>query len=152
MEYAVNKAFKQENYFYTSLGNSFDPDIVTMEHIRVLIKKYHIGKIYFVLSNDNQIILDALEGQFFSKTRGLKHVYLEITKQRKTSAMWSQTKNPQSMILSYYLNNKIRALQTSLSDVFYRPNSVSGIIYDRDAQVFKTIYSDLICSEKFHFN
>ena len=60
LESVVNHVFRNENYFYTSLGNSIVPEKRTLEYIEELITKHHITNVYFVLSNDNPIILDAL--------------------------------------------------------------------------------------------
>jgi hypothetical protein len=151
LEFTINKAFKHENYFYTSLANSFAPDIETLESIKDLILKRNINKIYFVLSNENQLIVDALEGRFFYNIKGLKVFYNEIIKQKKYSDVWSQTSYSRFMLLSCYLNKKIKELEIGLNN-FYPAIQISGKIYNKHQNVFNTIYSSLICAEKFYLN
>ena len=67
LEARINKQYTTVNYFYTSLGNSFNIDHVSLKNIQELITNHSIRNIYFVLSSDNRFILDALEGHFFLK-------------------------------------------------------------------------------------
>ncbi len=152
LEETINIAFKQENYFYTSLGNSFDSDRETLKSIKELIENKNIGKIYFVLSNDNQIISDALKGQFFSRVRGLKKFYDEIMKWKEQSGLSWQTSDRKFAILSYYLNEKIKELRHNFYFGFNNNIEMKGQIYDRTKQTFKDIYPKFICVEKHLLN
>ena len=62
LEARINEQFNTVNYFYTSLGNSFNIDQGSLKNIQELITNHSIKNIYFVLSSDNRFILDALEG------------------------------------------------------------------------------------------
>lgn len=152
LESIINNTFKCENYFYTSLGNSFVSDIETIAYIKETIRKHNIREIYFVLSNDNQIILDALGRQFFSGIRGLKKFYNEITRQKEHSEVSWQTDDRQFSVLSYYLNKKIKELQPELRNLLDHPIKIRGKIYNRQENAFKDIYSDLVCREKCYLN
>ena len=72
LETVINREYAGVNYFYTSLGNTSPNDLKTMETIKDLIKRHNITKIYFVLSEDNTVILNSVEAQSFSKIRGLQ--------------------------------------------------------------------------------
>ncbi|MDC8005857.1 hypothetical protein POV27_17520 [Aureisphaera galaxeae] len=152
LEAKVNNTFRQENYFYTSLGNSFVSNLETLRSIKELIEKHNIRKISFVLSNDNEIILDALEGQFFSGVRGLETFYNEIMEQKEHSDLSWRTGDRQFALLSYYLNKRIRELRLQLCSFFRFPFEINGRIYDRYDDTFIAIYSDLICIEKYSLN
>ncbi len=108
LESTINKIFKYENYFYTSLGNSFNYENKTLESIKKIIRKHKIKEIYFVISIDNKIILDAFGYQFFSEIRGLKKLYNEIISQKEESKISLQRGNDKFLVLSYYLNKRIR--------------------------------------------
>ncbi len=151
LESIINNTFKCENYFYASLGNSFIFDSKTIEHIRQVIKKHNIRKIYFVLSKDNQIILDALGNQYFSNIKGLNNFYNEITKQKERSEIASKRSNRKFSLLSYYLNKKVKELQLQLNNLSNQP-IVSGKVYSRYQDAFTNIYSDLVCLDKYHLN
>lgn len=152
LEPIINNTFKQENYFYTSLGNSFSSDVKTLEHIKALIVRNNIRKIYFVLSNDNQIILNALEGHFFPEVKGLKTFYNEVTNLKELSETLWLTNNRQFSILSHYLNKKMKELKFQLFTLFNYPIEIKGQIFDRSENTFKNIYTDLICIEKYSLN
>ena len=152
LEPIINSTFKYENYFYTSLGNSFVSDSETIKNIKELVRKHNIREIYFVLSNDNKIILDALGGQFFSDIRDLQNFYVEVIRQKEHSEVLWQTNNRQFSILSYYLNNKIKELRLELGHLSNLPIKINGKIHNREDHTFKQIYPDLICLEKHNLN
>lgn len=152
LESTINREFNQENYFYSSLGNSFVMDFKTLESIKTLIKKHRIQEINFVLSSNNKIITDALGEQFLSSLKGLKTFYDEVIFQKERSEFLWQTNNHQFSVLSYYLNNKIKELKLALSDSTNDFIKVRGKIYNSDKNVFKDIYSNLLCIEKHYLN
>lgn len=151
LESIINHTFKHDNFFYTSLGNSFLADKETLEGIKKLIKKHRIRKIYFILSKDNKIILDALGKQLFSEFNGLKTFYGEITRLKEHSELL-QVDDLQFSVLSYYLNSKIKKLRLELSNLINYPIEINTQIYDKDAHIFMCIYSNLICVEKYYLN
>lgn len=152
LETTVNNTFEYENYFYTSLGNSFALDSKTLISIKEFIIKHNIKQIHFVLSNDNPIISDALEGQFFSEMTGLKKLYEEIKIQKENSEILWSTLDNQFLILSYFLNVKIKELQIKLSYILDYFVEISGKIYNRQEDRFIQIQSALTCLEKQHLN
>ncbi|KAA1245085.1 hypothetical protein [Aquimarina sp. RZ0] len=123
-----------------------------MEYLRGFIKKHNIRAIYFVLSMDNKIILDALGSNEFSSIGALNNFYKEIRRQKKRSKISFEVGNPQFAILSYYLNKKIKELELQLNNLSKLPIKISGKIYNRNQDAFTTIYPDLVCLEKYHLN
>ncbi|MFD2568129.1 hypothetical protein [Pseudotenacibaculum haliotis] len=148
LESNINRTFNHQNYFCTSLGNSFAFETEIIGHIRGLVKKHHIREIYFVLSEDNPIFLDALGGQFFSDIRGLEEFYGEIMRQKEHSEIVWQKGFHQFSVLSYYLNKKIKELDSLLNNTV----NIHGKIYNKYQDTFYDIYSDLICIEKHCLN
>lgn len=152
LESVINKNFRRENYYCTSLGNSITFDSKTIEQINTLIETRQIREITFVLSHNNYIVSDALKNQDYSNVRGLDDFYDEIVSQKQHSeALW-QTDHSQFLVLSYYLNKKIRELQFKLNSLLHIPMKINGKIYNRREDTFKKIYADLICVEKYYFN
>ena len=88
LEPVINSTFKQENYFYFSLGNSFIVENNTIESIKKIVKDHHIQEISFVLSNKNHIVIDALGTQDFLNMRGLRSLYNQLIKQKKHSEIF----------------------------------------------------------------
>ena len=144
LESNINRSFQHENYFCTSFGNSLN----TIEHIRKVVKKYHINQIYIVLSKDNPIVLDALGGQFFSNMRGLQSFYEEIEIQRANSEVLCHNAIDPFTVLSYYLNKKVKELKILLKDSVL----IEGKIYNRYDDTFTSTHSELICLEKYSLN
>lgn len=152
LESIINEAFKQENYFYFSLGNSFTVEGNTIGSIKKLIKKHDIKEISFVLSSNNHIVKDALGAQDFIKMKGLHDFYCQIEKQKEYSEIFWETDYNQFTVLSYYLNNKIKELRFKLGYNIHFSLKINAKIYDRLNNAFKNIYSDLICIEKHCLN
>ena len=155
LESIINKRFKNENYFYTSLGNSFNVNNSNraFEDIKQIVQKYDIDKIYFALSNDNKILLDALEGHCFSSTERLKTYYNEVLSQSETSNIFCKSDNNKTSVISYYLNKKIEELQFKLIKCLeYSSIEIKGKIYNRHLGTFEDIYPKLICIEQCVLN
>ncbi|WP_422091300.1 hypothetical protein [Tenacibaculum ovolyticum] len=152
LESVINNTFKHENYFYTSLGNSFVAENKTIESLSEVIIEHNIKEISFVLSNNNHIINDALGAQDFLRIKGLTRLYRQIKKQKEHSDMLWKTDYNQFIILSYYLNKKINELQLQLANLSKRHIKIGGKIYNKHTNSFTNIYADLICLQKHHLN
>jgi hypothetical protein len=152
LEPVIRSKFKNERYFYTSLGNSFVCDNATIAYILETVKTHNIKNIYFILSSKNKIIVDALEHQNFSDISGMHHFYKEITIQKTYAEELCYTNNLQLSVISYYLNKKIKELQLKLVNLSSNFVKIQAKVYDKDKDVFRDIYSDLVCLEKYHLN
>ncbi len=153
LEPIINDTFKQENFYCTSLGNSLSFNVQVVSQIKKLIITNEIKEISFVLSIDNRIVLDALRKQDFSEVQGLSDFYGKMTKNKKHSeASWQ--KSDLHMVLSYHLNSKIKELKHGLdaNDLSVDQLKITGKIYNRKANTFDHIYSDLICLEYLSLN
>lgn len=151
LESVINNTFGCENYFYTSLGNSFSYDARTIAYISQVIEKQNIKEICFVLSLNNKVVLDVLQNNV-SSIRRLDNFYCEISKQEKRSKAVSQKGKYQFSVLSYYLNFKIKDLQLQINNLSDKPITISGKIYNEHIGAFADIYSDLVCLDKYHLN
>lgn len=152
LESIINKTFKSENYFYTSLGNSFNYNIKTLDVISMMIEKYQIKEICFVLSIDNTIVLDALGNKEFSSIPTLHNFYNEISVQKGLVRTFIDTDNRQFAVLSFYLNKKIKELESQINNLLEVPIKIRGKIYNKDNNTFTNIYSHLLCIKKYHLN
>ncbi len=152
LEPVINRNFRNENYFYTSLGNSVVFNTHTILQIKKLVKKYEIRKIYFILSKNNNIILDALGKQDYLKFRGLNSFYNKLVRQKEDTEILWKTEYSQRTIISYYFNKKIKELESKLINKISHPVEISGKIYDRFENTFRNIYPKLVCLEKYHLN
>jgi hypothetical protein len=147
LESIIESKFHHENYFYGSLGNSLTFTQNELNQIKELICSKGIREIYFVLSDDNQIVSDAIGNQDFSDIRGLENFYNQVQLQKEHLEMSWQIQNPQFLILSSFLNTKIEKLKDGLSDLMIGEIAIVGKIFSKEEHQFKDIYSDLICRE-----
>ncbi|GAB1308384.1 hypothetical protein KH5_10670 [Urechidicola sp. KH5] len=149
LEPVINEFFEQENYFYTSLGNSF---ALNYKDILTIIEKNSIEKIFFILANDNQVFKDALGQQYLSDISGLDKCYKAIVLEKENTRLFWNNSYKEFTILSYYLNKKISELQHSLNQMASQPVKFIGKIYDRKLDAFQEIHSHLICLQKDSLN
>lgn len=152
LEPIVRKWFKGQKYFYTSLGIANNLDSQTSKQIVNTIQKNNINQVSIILSENNRIILDAINNQKFSKIMGLKKSYKNIVEQNELIKMKWQTYNHHTIFLSYYLNKKIIDLQDKLSKYLNKPLKIEGKLYSKPYNSFRSIYSNLICSENMFVN
>lgn len=152
IETVINNHFPQDNYYLTSLGNSVNLNSCFIEEINLLMETKQINEITFVLSDNNKMILDALKSQDFKNVRGLKKFYDVIVEQKKRiKAIWLES-DIQISIISYYLDLKIRELQTQLSNRSTDVVKISAKIYNGQKNVFNEIYPDIFSFNHFHLN
>lgn len=152
LEVVINNLFHQENYYLTSLGNSvtFNPGLV--EEINSLIETKCITEITFVLSDNNQMIMDALKNQRFNKVKGLKRFYNAITRQKNCEEGVRQIVDIRIPIISYYLNLKIRELKLQLNNGLSDTVNVNAKIYTKHNHTFNKIPTNLLYLEHFRLN
>ncbi len=152
LETIINMEFSSKNYFYTSLGNAFLSERETTENIKSLIAKHEITNICFVLSMENEIILDAMRGRFFYKIKGLNDLYAQIEKEIESSEVMFPTASREFSVISYFLNHKIRELEMELGSSSSQKINFSGHVYSAFEDSFRPIYSPLTCLEKYNLN
>jgi len=151
LESTINEVFEGENFFYTSLGNSFDSDVKTLKHLTGLVKKHGIIEICFVLKDDNEIISDALGRQSYSRIHGMNEFYEKIQQKKIESDSFWNYQNLFSM-LSDYLNQKIKSLQKEISHFLNFPILISGKVYFNQDKSFKEIYPHVFSLQKHDLN
>lgn len=152
LESIVNKNYSGKNYFYTSLGNNSSFDSILLESIRALICRHNIRNIYFVLSEKNKIVVDAMEGQTFPQIRGFKNLINTIILNKRQSELFWKTSDSVHLTLSYYLNQKIIQLQANLSCALTQRFTLKGKIYIKSQNKFIDTYPDLVCLRKYSLN
>ena len=145
LETIINKEYRGKNYFYNSLGNTLTYDSATLASIKCLVIKHNIGKICFVLSEQNKIVKDALGGQIFSKLRGLQNFNEEIKLHKEQSELFWKTTDPIFSTLSYYLNQKIIELKLNFSCELRQSVNIKGKVYLKSKNTLVDIYPDLVC-------
>jgi hypothetical protein len=123
-----------------------------LESTKVLICEHNIRNIYFVLSEQNKIVVDAMEGQNFPQIRGLQNLINEINLNKRQSELFWKTSDSVHPVLSYYLNRKIIQLQANLGCVITQQLTLKGKIYIKSQNKFIDIYTDLVCLKKYSLN
>ena len=147
LETVINKHFHQENYYITSLGNSISFNSQVIEEINTLIEAKSITDISFVLSNNNKIIMDALKSENFKSFEGLESFYDRISDQTKRPIFHNETS-----FIGNYLNFKVQGLMPQLNHWLSDKVKVNTKIYQRQTNIFKETYTELIHLENFCLN
>lgn len=148
LESVIRDKFDGGHYFITSLGNAMPLDNVVKGYISRLIKKERINEITFVLSEDNQIVLDALFKQNYSEVRSLGEAYKGLVDYKAQAQYSWPTHHQHPMILSCHLNKKIRELRSSLEHLVPNQIEINGKLFSKSYNSFRPIYPDLICSNQ----
>lgn len=151
LENVIERTFQEEKYFYTSLGNSVSFDAQSVGQFSEFLEKRLIGEISFILSTDNRIILESLQKKQICRIKGLQSFHAEITKQKKQVELVWQTQDYPFLLVSYYLNSRIKALRKVLSYTASHFN-ITGKIYVRSKKTFKDIYFDPMCRQSIALN
>ena len=152
LEARINEQFNTVNYFYTSLGNSFNIDQGSFKNIQELITNHSIKNIYFVLSSDNRFILDALERHSIFIDKRLASFYKEIYEHKYLSEKTWITDNEEHLIISHFLNKNIEQLDQKLHSITTYPLTIKGLIFDSLNNNFLPIYSNLTMLNKHQLN
>ena len=152
LEAVIEKRYPQENYFLSSLGNSisFSDDFIL--DINSLIESKGIGKITFILSNNNRFILDAMKNQEFKYIKELKEYYKTIEERKVLTIKSYKNKNFKSLITSHILKTKINELNSNLFDWIRNKISIEGKIYDPTKDMFFDVRINIIEPESLFLN
>lgn len=152
LETVINKHFYQENYFVTSLGNSISFNSQVIEEINTLIEAKSIAEISFVLSDNNKIIMDALKSENLKSFNGLESFYDRISTHTKRAEILKHVFHSETLFIGNYLNFKVQGLIPQLKNWFSDKVKVNALIYQREKNVFKETYTELIHLENFCLN
>lgn len=152
LESVINNRFAGSCYFYTSLGNMASLNERTLGQIVELIEKNNIKEITFVLSEDNNILLDALNKQCFIETRGLKRAYSDFLGYKIQIAKIWQTHRQEDLIISYHLHQKINLLRTGLSEFLLNIPDINGQVYSTSNDSFKPIHTPAVLLNSCQLN
>ncbi|MEL6674957.1 MAG: hypothetical protein AAFR61_22305 [Bacteroidota bacterium] len=152
LESIISHTFGGTHYFLSSLGNSLAFDLETLEKIEELILEKNIRKVSFFLSDDNQILSDALSGQSLKKLVSLPGFYDQINqKKARSEELWTHNTS-HSFIISYHLKQKINELTLRLGDPYFEAIDIEAKIYKRQKNLFQDIYPDLILQNQINLN
>jgi len=143
LESVITNRFGGSSYFYTSLGNMVSLNERTVRQIAKLIEKNSIKEITFILSTDNNILLDALNSQYFIETRGLCKAYGDFLSYKTQVAEIWRTHRQMDLIISYHLNQKIEALEIGLSEFLLDIPDINGQVFSKSSDSFKLIHSQI---------
>ncbi|MCI4669475.1 MAG: hypothetical protein MRZ79_15175 [Bacteroidia bacterium] len=152
LESTITRQMKGKHYFFTSLGNSLSLDRDILLEIKGFLTVNDIRNISFILSDDNQIVLDAFQNQKFPHIWSLHKLYSDLSSQAKRFKEVLNSCDLSIFLLSYYLNMRISELQPNLDNWFDGELRILGKIYHRQQDVFQPIHSEVFFREKLSLN
>ena len=151
IECTINMKYNGKNYFYNSLGNSVIFDDVLVGQTKQLIQKHNITNIVFVLSDSNQILSDSINQKSFANVKGLNSFYGYLSHKILGVGVYD-TDIDRQVVLSYHLNFKIIELEKHLKNIFPWKITIDGKIYNKEQNLMKDIYPQLVCEGVHSFN
>ncbi len=152
METLVNNNFDQDNYYVTSLGNSIPFDMSLIEEISALIEVKRIRNITFVLSNENRLLIDAIEHQTYTGLQGLDDFYSLIGRYTKDFTKMWRTNDLHTQVLSFYLDMKTNELRSKLNSWLANELTIDAKIYDTQSHIFNNISVNRHQLQPFNLN
>lgn len=152
LETVISSCSKEENFYLSSLGNSiaFTEDMIA--EINALVETNTISEITFVLSADNRIVKEALEGYKATWLSGLGDFHLEITAQQKKAPFTRQSEYLTAATLSNYLSARAKELEAKLSSYLTERTVINVRIYGRYRNAFCAFSGDLFRQESCRLN
>ncbi len=153
LEPVINRRFKGRNYYYTSLGDSVVFDHNTVWQIKRLIRKHNIKEIFFVLSSNNSILLDALGNQEYEDITRLTQFYKDFKTYNKYSMVLSYIHKNLFSVLSSHLSHRVKDLKNALNQTLLHEIKIGAKIFNNVDKDFQNVHcTNLIWKEHFHLN
>jgi len=148
LETIIDQSFDHLNFYCTSLGNCLKIDAGFIASLISIINKNKIGFVYFILSDQNEIIKDAIQNRNYSDIRGLSKLSIRLEGlSEKSREIWD-TEELYSLIVSNHLNLMIKELAFNLKDKTAQNIVIQGKIYQHDTATFSNVFPDTV-SEKY---
>ena len=151
LEMTINDTFKDENYFYTSLGNSvsFGPDLA--KQLTEIVEAKNIKKVFFMLSYDNPIVLNGMKSKLPSSYLRMKGFYSEIAKESNTTLELWERCDSRNIILTNLLRRRIEEFKACLNKTSI-DLVINGKLYLKKERIFKDINSHPISTNLYNLN
>lgn len=152
LETTITATFGQESFFYTSLANSTVFDSGSIGQIIGIVEKENINQITFVLSQDNQLILNAIRKHSYPNLQGICHLYNAIGNQISNLNPNEKGIRFESFVFSHYLDRKINELRGILNRWFIDNITINALIYSKENNLFFDAKSDFFRLHQFNLN
>lgn len=152
LEPIIKEKFDNEPLFFCSLGNSVRFGKQEIQRTIQLIDEEQIAEIVFVISKNNSIVKDALNSQEYAAIQGLRRFYRQVVQDKKKLEKYWQFDNPQFLVLSHFLNRKIRHLQDQLNNIQKQHITFGGKIYNKESKTFDDTFWESLYCDKVNLN
>ncbi|MCH2228778.1 MAG: hypothetical protein MK105_00440 [Crocinitomicaceae bacterium] len=152
IEFFINRKFRADNFFYTSLGNSVSFDEEFIRYLKRIILKKKIQRVTFVLTEDNAIVLGAMKTKNSSSLNRMKSFYLTVEIEQDISHHLWRRCDARIVVLCKLLNRKIEELKASLATMDLDFLEIDGKIYSNQRRSFRNIASIPFNRELYHLN
>lgn len=151
LETKLNKMFKGENYFLTSLANSIDFGSENIGQIKKLLIEKNVEEIIVVIRSDNNLVKENHLLKACINNKALSNILKNSNQCNRFINHFKRSEDTQMLFNSCLLNNKVQALQNELKDLDLSI-SVDPLIYNSsDEKLDKTIHP-VLTSYLIHSN
>ena len=96
--------------------------------------------------------MDALKSENLKSFNGLESFYDRISTHTKRAEILKHVFHSETLFIGNYLNFKVQGLIPQLKNWFSDKVKVNALIYQREKNVFKETYTELIHLENFCLN
>jgi hypothetical protein len=152
LEMVIKQTFKQEHYFYTSLGNSVVLNSETVGQINNIIESKKIKEVTFLLSVENDIIQAILRNNKYAKVKGMSNFDCLINKHLSNINFNQAIEEIELELISNHLNQKVNAFRLKLNEWFIKRITINALIYYPQKNAFIKVNSKLFKLDHFYLN
>lgn len=141
LEFAINRVFPDENYFFTSLGNSVSFDEELMVYLNEMLLEKKIQRVTFVLNENNAIVVDAMKSRSPSSLDKMEGFYSQVAWQEDaTFKLWRKC-DSRMAVLSNLLNHKMEEFKACLNKPIMDQLEIDAKIYSTQKKSFANLES-----------
>ncbi|MCT4583086.1 MAG: hypothetical protein N4A35_16870 [Flavobacteriales bacterium] len=152
LEAKIEDFYNEESYYYTSLGNSLDLKGENINELIHLIEVKGIDEIIFVLSNENEVVRQIVNKEYYTFFKGFNRLYYKVNKYNSTMAKLWESYDEKDLIAAF-LSTRIKEMQAMLQTQMGGKNiKVDGKIFDRVNNQFQAIQPCLFKRKLYDLN
>lgn len=153
LELVINNNFNCENYFYSTLANSFLFNNDAIGYISSLLEYENIREITFVLSDENNLLFGSLaEDKVFNSNRLIK-MKQDILLQNNKLKVLSRGLDANLFLATYFLIKKANSFKNDLNNCWFKDQiRINTKVYITKKKQFRTVEYNTLINNCFQLN
>ena len=152
IESKINGKFDHENYFVSSVGLSFSFNSEFLDELFKLIIEKNIDRVTFVLSDQNKIVTEIIDGKDYSIIQELNKSKSQVHKEFQAKKMHWSSDDLILPIIAKFLESRAQDLKSKLIGWSLPNIKVETKIYRSNTNQFSNLPSGLFEREAYNLN